>query len=66
MPNYVHLIGAEEVRKAGAEISSAAQQMASAAAHIDQALHMHRQFMVEWIERLEAVAEKLSNKEGQG
>lgn len=51
----VYLIGAEDVRSAGSTISSAASTMQRAASQMDEALRIHRQYLDEWLHRLEEV-----------
>lgn len=56
----VHLIGAEDVRSAGNTISGAADEMKRAAGNIDYALQQHQRFMDDWLQRFEAVVDKLA------
>lgn len=55
MSNYVTLIGAEEVSRAGSSVSSAAREMKEAANTISDALYQQRQFMDDWLLRFETV-----------
>lgn len=58
---YVHLIGAEEVQRAGYTMREAAAEMNRAASHISESLYQQRVFMEEWIQRLEAILKKPEN-----
>lgn len=55
MAEYMHLIGAEDVRTAANRMASAGADMQQAATIIDSALERHRGFMDDWLQRLEAV-----------
>ena len=55
MPEYIHLIGAEDVRRAGSQMQSAASDMRRTASSFEDSLHRHRLFMDEWLGRLETV-----------
>lgn len=52
---YVTLMGSEKVESAGNTMRQAAEQMAQAAAHIDESLRLHRQWMDDWICRFEII-----------
>ena len=54
MSEYVHLVGAEDVRHAGSQMASAATEMQRAASAIELALERQRLFMDEWLVRFEA------------
>lgn len=56
MSEYVTLIGAEQVQRAGHNIASAAEQMLRAAMTIDEAMQRFQQL----VERFEAAAAALS------
>ena len=58
MAEKMHLIGVEEVQRAGNNMRAAAEQMQRAANTIDEALRQHQGFMNEWIDRVEAVFQK--------
>lgn len=58
MSNYITLMGAEDVSRAGSRMASAAEQMSRAAGSIDDALQRHQQFLDDWLMRFEAVMEK--------
>lgn len=51
----IHLIGAEDVQRAGHHISVAAEQMGRAAGNIDESLERHRRFLDDWLQRFEQV-----------
>lgn len=55
MAEYIHLIGAEEVSRAGHNMSSAASEMNRAASSIDDSLRQHQRFLDDWLARLESV-----------
>ena len=55
MAEHVHLIGAEEVSRAGTQISSAASDMQRAASNIDQSVFNLREFMDDWLNRFEYI-----------
>ena len=54
MPDYITLMGAEDVSRAGHRMQSAAEQMSRAAGTIDEALFRHQRFLDEWLQRLES------------
>lgn len=60
MADYVHLLGAEDVRNAGWAMREAASDMQRAASSIDEALQRHQRFLDDWLLRFEAVADKLA------
>lgn len=49
-----YLIGSEDVRAASVTMRQAAHEMQSAAAQIEDSLSRHRQFLDDWLLRLEA------------
>ena len=57
MSEYIHLVGAEQVQSAANTMSYAADEMKRAAANLDQSLFQQRQFMDEWLVRLQAIME---------
>lgn len=59
MSEYVTLIGAEDVRRAGAAMQDAASSMQSTIGSLDQSLTLHRQYMDEWLSRFEAAVDRL-------
>ena len=59
---YVHLIGAEDIRRAGANIDSAATNMNRAAANFDSSVYRLIRFMDDWLMRFEQIIDK--QKEG--
>ena len=58
MSNTMHLIGAEDVRRAGSAIASAAEDMRLAASSMDEVLHRHQLFMTQWLSDFAAIMEK--------
>ena len=57
MSDYVNLLGAEDVARAGRSIQSAAEEMRRAASSIDETMSRSRQFMDDWLERLRGIIE---------
>lgn len=55
----VHLIGAEDVSRAASTMRSAADDMRSAAGSIDSALERHQRFLDDWLQRAEALVERI-------
>ena len=55
---YITLMGAEEVRRAGSTMSSAAQQMQNAANSLSESLIAHQRFLDDWLYRLEEILKK--------
>lgn len=53
MVDYMTLMGAEDVARAGSTIQSAAETMKQAAYNVDEALQQQRVFMDDWLERFE-------------
>lgn len=53
MNEYITLVGAEDVQRAGAALRSAAETMQRAASSIEDSLHRHRLFLDDWLERFE-------------
>lgn len=53
--NTIHLIGAEDVQRAGRNIGDAAQTMRLCAAEIESSLERQRMFMDDWLRRFEYV-----------
>lgn len=51
MAEYVHLLGAEDVRAAGNAMRSAADDMRQAASSIDSVLERHQRFLDDWLIR---------------
>jgi hypothetical protein len=58
----IQLIGSDDVRRAGHNIQSAAEDMKRAADIIDSALMTHRQYLEDWITRFEQVIEKFKTE----
>ena len=63
MTEYIHLIGTEDIARAGHNMQSAAGEMAGAASSIEDSMGRHRQFMDDWLDRLEQVL-KQNNTQG--
>jgi hypothetical protein len=63
MTEYIHLIGADDVRSAGHTISSAAQDMKRAAGEIGYALERHERFLQNWLQDFAAIVEELKKPE---
>lgn len=55
MAENVYLIGAEDVRSAASTMRSAADQMERAASSIEYSLECHRQFLNDWLSRLDGM-----------
>lgn len=62
MSEYIHLIGAEDVRSAGHQIASAAADMNRAANNFESVFERHQRFMDDWLQRFESIMETLNNK----
>lgn len=60
VPEFIHLIGAEDVRCAGSSIRSAANEMQRAASLVDESLNRHRIFLDDWLMRLETVLQEVA------
>ena len=58
MTEFVHLIGAEDVRSAGSAMRAAAEGMKCATALIEDSLQRHRMFLDDWLLRLENIIKK--------
>lgn len=55
MSDYIHLVGAQDVRSAANTMASAAERMADVHNWQSEELTRHRQFMTEWLDRFEQV-----------
>ena len=53
MAEYMHLVGAEDVSRAGSQMNAAAAEMQRAASAIDSVLERHQRFMDDWLYRFE-------------
>ena len=53
MGDYITLLGADDVKSAGLRMTAAANEMQRAAAAFEDTLFRHRQFMDDWLARLE-------------
>lgn len=58
MSNYVHLIGSEDVSRAGHNMQRAAEQMSRAAAQFDSTVDRLQSILEEHAARIEAASEK--------
>lgn len=58
MSNNIHLIGAEQVARAGGNISGAADQMSRAASSIEDTTYRHQQFMTQWLSDLNNILQE--------
>lgn len=59
MPDYITLMGAEQVQSAGRTISGAADTMSQAALNMDGAFERHQRFLDDWLERLQGALERI-------
>lgn len=66
MPDYITLMGAEQVQSAGRHMQSAADQMSRAAGSFDDTFSRHRLFMEEWMARFESAVARLAALKGDG
>lgn len=62
MPEYTHLIGAEDVRRAASEIRSAIELFGRNVASFEQAILRHETFLNDWLERFERVFSESDEK----
>ena len=58
--NTMYLVGTEEVQRAAQSMRVAADTMRAAADNLDSSLERHRQYLDEWLVRLEAAIDRLS------
>jgi phosphoribosylpyrophosphate synthetase len=58
MPDYITLIGADDVRSAASTMSSAADRMEHAASNMAYAFESHQRFLEDWLSRLQQAMEK--------
>ena len=59
MTDYITLLGAESVERAGRNIVGAAEQMQRAADQIGDSLRFHRECIDEWATRMERLVDRL-------
>ena len=52
MPDYMTLLGAEDVQRAANKMITAAELMARAADQISESQHRHEQFLTTWLAEL--------------
>ena len=60
--DYIHLTGAEDVENAASSIHDSAGMMQQAAINIEDSLLRHRQFLDDWLYRLENIIVRIDNK----
>lgn len=60
MADSTYLMGAEDVRRAGAAMQEAAADMRAAAANLEGALERHQRFMDDWLARFAALLEAMT------
>lgn len=65
MGDFVTLMGADNVERAGGRMREAAGEMSNAAASIEASLHGHRMFLEDWLMRFAAILEKHGEKESR-
>ena len=58
----IHLMGAEDVRSAGASISRSAETMRQTISYMDEILSRQQRFMDDWLLRLEQILNEPNNK----
>jgi hypothetical protein len=59
--DYITLMGAEEVSRAGHNMQSAASDMRLSVSNLSEVLQQQQRFMDDWLQRLEAVLAKEPN-----
>lgn len=62
MSEYIHLIGADDVRAAGHQMASAANDMNRAVGNFESVFFQHQRFMDDWLQRFESAIETLNEK----
>ena len=62
MTNTVFLAGAEDVRRAGSEMQSAASDIRYSAGSFDNTIHEFKRFMNEWLDRFEQIIGDMKNE----
>jgi hypothetical protein len=55
MSEYITLLGAEDVSRAGHNMQSAADTMNRAFGNFDESLRAHQRFMEEWLQTFERI-----------
>lgn len=63
MADYITLLGAEEVRRAGTDMRVAAEIISNAISQQQQTVYQHQQFLTEWLDRYEALQQRASAPE---
>jgi len=64
MTEYIHLIGAENVRSAGNSMVSAVRDMQRAASSIEYSLSRHQRFFDDWLMRFQEMLEERIKETG--
>ena len=64
MSDFIHLIGAEDVRSAGHRMAEAAQKMSEAASTMDYAVEKLRGILDEFLWRFEEIVNKPAPEKG--
>jgi len=62
MSEFITLLGAEDVSRAGSSMRAAANTMQGVAAQIEDSLDRHRNFLDAWIFRFEEAIKKLKEE----
>jgi hypothetical protein len=63
MTEFMYLHGTEKVQDAAHSIADAARLITQAAAHMDESLRLHRQWMDDWISRFEIIMNRRNDAE---
>ena len=58
MTEFIHLLGADNVQRAGSAMEEAADNMQRAAGSFEDPLFRHREFLDDWLLRLESIVKK--------
>ena len=58
MSDYITLLGAEDVSRAGHNMQGAAERMSSVVSNLEGVLERHERWMDDWLMRLEQVFDK--------
>lgn len=66
MTEYMHLVGAEDVRSAANTMRGAAETMSNAASNIGYTLEAHHRFMDDWLSRFEAIVGRANRVTNDG
>jgi Sec-independent protein translocase protein TatA len=63
--DYVTLLGAEDVRSAARQMSSAANEMKQASANMDESFRRHQMFLDDWLRQFVNAIETLNARNGK-